>query len=418
MSAIPLTKMEIDILVQLALHGPTEASHWRALVKDADELGIRLWTLNVESTGDTDVPVSSYKFELLPIGITAAEGIKHCNYYLYQTGDEEVWKSRAVGGVLFSLMRQLPSYIPEVADAPWGWGLKALTAREDREPPVPDSGEPEVDEDYERLRAWWENVGLPLNKSRGAHRDLIKAVGDPRDIRAVAFYRPEVHSGFPAVEVMLASGVEVAEKIYAHLLAQRHRREWPDSENVHLYRFGDIVIDSRFNLDRQVRFSEEFEVRIAAVGEPDRHWWSGAPPQQSVSGSVLETWVRLTRDRGGTHSTSKAMVARNPKELNLIVEMIEDPELRERLRAVPLASKSVILLRGVASIDEIDTMEVHERVIDVGDGPEVGHVLSMRTDGATMGIATAVVTDRLEKRPAKLVVSDPDMTLGMYVPPA
>lgn len=30
MSANPLTKMEIDILVQLALHGPIEASQWEA----------------------------------------------------------------------------------------------------------------------------------------------------------------------------------------------------------------------------------------------------------------------------------------------------------------------------------------------------------------------------------------------------
>ena len=30
MSANPLTKMEIDILVQVALHGPIEASQWEA----------------------------------------------------------------------------------------------------------------------------------------------------------------------------------------------------------------------------------------------------------------------------------------------------------------------------------------------------------------------------------------------------
>lgn len=63
MSANPLTKMEIDILVQLALHGPIEASQWEALMEDADELGTRLWTLNLEYTGDTGVPVSSYKFD-------------------------------------------------------------------------------------------------------------------------------------------------------------------------------------------------------------------------------------------------------------------------------------------------------------------------------------------------------------------
>ncbi len=88
MSAILLSKLDIDVLVQLAWLGPARSKSWNALTDDADALGTMLWSRNHERAADTfDEPRPVYHFTPLPIAVTAIEGVKQCDYYAYQTAD-------------------------------------------------------------------------------------------------------------------------------------------------------------------------------------------------------------------------------------------------------------------------------------------------------------------------------------------
>ena len=57
MSRNLLTKLDVDVLVQLVVLGPLEASEWEALVGAPDDFGTQLWTVNYKVvTRDDDLP--------------------------------------------------------------------------------------------------------------------------------------------------------------------------------------------------------------------------------------------------------------------------------------------------------------------------------------------------------------------------
>lgn len=46
MSRFQMSKLDIDVLVQLALVGPGDATNWNPLTDDPDRLGTLLWSHN------------------------------------------------------------------------------------------------------------------------------------------------------------------------------------------------------------------------------------------------------------------------------------------------------------------------------------------------------------------------------------
>src|SRR4051794_13378892 len=82
-----MSKIDIDVLVQLLVQGPQGAQHWAALKQDPDALGTQLWQQNYGAAPSRDEapPLPTYHFEPLPFAVTAEEGLKHCACYTYQT---------------------------------------------------------------------------------------------------------------------------------------------------------------------------------------------------------------------------------------------------------------------------------------------------------------------------------------------
>lgn len=131
MSSLILDKMDVDVLVQLALHGPVEAPTWSALTDDPDQLGTALWRQNYEAAGDPDEdpPPPEYHFQPMPFGITAVEGLKMCAFYGYQTGDDpEAWAQGPARPFLERLRSRLIHVLPGWDEAPWGWSPADITA--------------------------------------------------------------------------------------------------------------------------------------------------------------------------------------------------------------------------------------------------------------------------------------------------
>ena len=137
MSRNLLTRLDVDVLVQLVVLGPLEASEWEALVEDADDFGTQLWTVNYEiAAWDDDLPQPAYTFTPLPITITAVEGLKQCAYFIYQSaGEEGLWERDGLGDVLVRLKARLISLLAGFDTAPAGWDANELAARAHRTGP-------------------------------------------------------------------------------------------------------------------------------------------------------------------------------------------------------------------------------------------------------------------------------------------
>lgn len=74
-----------------------------------------------------DGQVPDYRFEPLPITITAVKGVKHCDFYEYQTADDVGhWSRDGLGRLVDDLRAALVDAIPDYRAAPWGWSAQAL----------------------------------------------------------------------------------------------------------------------------------------------------------------------------------------------------------------------------------------------------------------------------------------------------
>jgi hypothetical protein len=85
MSIIKVSRVDIDLLVHLAVAGPAGATDWRAQVSDGEAFGAKVWQHNYlaswdrrkEDPGEERVP-PDYTFTPPPVALTVVEGIKHC----------------------------------------------------------------------------------------------------------------------------------------------------------------------------------------------------------------------------------------------------------------------------------------------------------------------------------------------------
>jgi hypothetical protein len=147
MSEYVVSKIDIDVLVQLAVYGPLGAQNWLALTTDPDATGTALWRQNYEAAADPDLdpPLPEYHFEPLPFAITAVEGIIACAHYGYQTADDpDAWEQGPARQLIEHLRSALTSYLPGSDEAPWGWGPEDVAARMSRDgaPHLPTATEP------------------------------------------------------------------------------------------------------------------------------------------------------------------------------------------------------------------------------------------------------------------------------------
>lgn len=415
MSRSVMSKMDIDVLVQLALIGPVEATDWKPLTNDPDQLGTLLWTRNFEVAGhpDEDGPLMNYSFAPLPITVTSVEGLAQCDYYRYQTMEENTdWKRGGVGGFLRRLQTALTNALPGIDAAPLGWDARALAERSDRSRPHFESDELNSPEDP-RIPGWlkrWTTVGLPLVRT-DTPRQPTYYNPDPRDLLASGFYRPAGQTGSAPVFVTLLTDVPAAEAYFVDSVRVRQRARHYDA---HVYRWGAVVAVTAFSLDHEAHFIPAVDQCIAKLGEPDEHWWSLAPPVRELDAEVLATKVRLQTGTAGAHSESRALYARTPTELAVLVEMIEDDVLREQVASISTLEHTVLMLRGICEITAVKSVVIEQETVEVGARePRLEHAMYLHTEGATAAIATLLVMDRLKQTPAMVILRDPDLNSNM-----
>ena len=165
MSANMVGKLDIDLLTQVALIGPSDAASWVAMIGDATAFGRDLWVRNWYITegswldDDPDVAArmalegdgvparpDDYVFTPLPITVTASEAAKACAHYGYQTYSEidafpqfgtpvPPFVQTPVGRVFEAMRARLEQWVSDGSEGPWGWTDADLQARADRPGP-------------------------------------------------------------------------------------------------------------------------------------------------------------------------------------------------------------------------------------------------------------------------------------------
>jgi hypothetical protein len=399
-----LSRMDIDVLVQLAYLGPGDAESWQPLTDDPDRTGALLWSRNYEVAADLEIDgtVPEYRFEPLPVTITAVEGVKHCEFYRYQTENDGDWTRDGVGKLLRTLRAKLISAMPEHRSAPWGWGPKELEERMERPRPVIPGPPEEADPRVARWLQDWKAAGLPLTQLE-LTADLRKMVPDPRELLAYGYYRPGRYGGFAPVLVTLCATEEAAETCFTSQLRRNQTSRWLD---VHVYRLGTTIAVSTFMPAQDAELIPVVAERIARLGPPDRHWWSLAPPVREMQAQVLSSRVRLSASKAGAHSDARAIYARTPKQREVLLELLADPEVRELVAGVDTRKKTLLLLRGVSEVRSVEAVKIEEELIDNGLGDSLEHAMYIKTVGASMAIGTLIVLDRLGRTPARATLID------------
>jgi hypothetical protein len=142
-----LTKLHIDVLVDLALYGPVDRVSpypWEPVgipdvlgrpAEQANALGTLLWRTNAEAArypGD-DLDEPEYVFERVGCPITTVEGFKAISCYTYQTADDdEFWRRSKVSTFCLRLSTRLGAGVAGFQEAPWIWDVADVDARADR----------------------------------------------------------------------------------------------------------------------------------------------------------------------------------------------------------------------------------------------------------------------------------------------
>lgn len=386
MSRMRVDRLTVDVLVQAAVIGPLEASSWRPLVRDPDDLGRRLLP------SDAD-----YVFAPLPVGVTAVEVLKTCGFYRYN-------RSR-VPSVLTRIEHALYRFLPGYDDAPWGWQGPDLTARADRPAPHGDDAGPaplpdELAAVCDRLTA----VGLPpVGTGLGPTEELTRRHAVPaRSVLGWATVFPPGRTGAPAIRVTVGADDDSAARLHHHEI---DRVVGDSRSGARVRRWGRTVVATELSLpyDHQPtpRYSEEdvdeavTALLHAALGAPDDEWSALDPPLHAGAGALLGRRVELVPPLGAW-----AWVVRTEPERARLLERVADAERSAAIRAVDLRRHSIVVL---GEYDGAEDVLGHELVTtaDLGGRPRLGEelVIEVPPPVAPVGLGAVVVVDRLARRP-------------------
>jgi hypothetical protein len=134
-------------------------------------------------------------------------------------------------------------------------------------------------------------------------------------------------------------------------------------------------------------------------------WTNADPPLAVAGGEVLATRVPLTAGPGTGAGQSRAVVARSPQSRRALMDLIADEAVRAQVAAINLRTTSVLLLIGVAAVDRVEQVSLHELVAKFEDKTYVE--LRIAASGATQTTATVVAVDRLPVVPSSARLLDP-----------
>ncbi|GIF47458.1 hypothetical protein DFJ67_6939 [Asanoa ferruginea] len=355
---------------------------------DPDALGTDLWQQNHAATTDPawgDPPLPAYHFQALPFGVTAVEGLKACAHYRYQTADdEEAWQE---------------------GPAPWGWVPADIAARMGRGgAPVTEAGvpadEPPVDPLLAQVETAFQAAGLTLNLPFRDPPPLTLDL-DPRLRTARREIRFPTWQPYPILSVEIYADNATARRAWRSVRGQLQDR--PLFFDLRLARIGRVVVS--YERMSQTAFPSDLTVGLTALGEPDEMWTNADPPILISEGDISARRVPLTAGHHTGGAQTRIVVARDEASRQALIELVGDDTVRAQVAAVDLSRHSVLLLIGIAAIDEVEQVTPHECV--GGFENDVRHELRLATTGSTRQTATVVTVDRLPLTPSTALLVNP-----------
>lgn len=382
MSSFVLSKLDIDVLMQLAVYGPIGAEFWEPMTDNPDEFGRAIWQQNANAAEPPDnaPAIEGYRFAPLPIGITAEEGLKHCACYGYQTFDEG--PADPAGTFLDQLEQRLIEHVAGWKDAPWSWDAADVAARIDRgEAPVVPEPQP-----VDPLISHVENAFRQANIAIGAVDVSIQ-----NRITARLTTRWEIRlpgTPFPVLDVAVFADERAAGAAF------RRRRQSAESssgmKHEEVARIGRVIVHSL-----PVPNSPPIDVSAALtlLGRPDETWSRSDPPLVSASGTVLATGVPTSAEAQPLRRHEWVAIGHDELSRQRIADLIEDDIVRTAVLAVDLADNSVV---AVISTDlQFNTVEnVSVRELLYGHFPDDTYTeLRITATELPPPAATIIVTD-------------------------
>ncbi len=391
MSAYIVGKVDIDLLVQLALLGPAGARGWTPIVSDPDAFGRDLWALNEEVAGfEDDEPLPMYAYEPLPIGVTVVEGLVAVAHYGYQTLEEHVLDrpvARQVEVLRTRLEQALLQDPPGWAEAPWGWSAADLSQRAGRAAPGQDVPleDPVAAAALRRLR----DGGLDLELSPGMEVPGAARLHDPRAVLGTWFARPHRGvSGMLGLTTWVCTSADAARAVWLHARERSEREAWQGGER-EVLRTGLLVHEATCHRDLQIGPLFDAMVARLVTDGVDEHWRSVSPPGGAVAVGRVIPGVPVSLRPGSSVRGEVAQSARTRQGRASLVQDIIDPAATALVQDLA-GSETVLLVHGLARLDVVS-----------GTWTEVvspyGLAARLRLDvsGQDRGQATLVVLDPL-----------------------
>jgi hypothetical protein len=443
MSASQLSKTHIDAIVTAAVkwggesgfvyywHDPRGPEHqWvvprRVSRANADDVGATLCRANILAAvrGNRGAMfgvlrgMPEYSFDELPGDPNALVVLNLIASYGYQTADDPVaWYGSEHEAFLSRLRNTAVSLLPGVEHLPWKlsdqdrdvflrWGAADADAvLAELRGPSEDERDPLLEAIDARLRA----SGLPFVDSEHKHLHETRSVTGFAEGDELGYWtaRPPNAPHTPAISVRLLRTEELARKLYDQLLLDARRRGLVDSANV-IIRVGRVV--AQFAQRGLTPTSEGWDHVLDDVFQGVDQRWSASESVQPCSDEVdvLADRVQLTahayeamKPPGGV-----ALVARTPKSLARLCDLIENDDLKQKLAATDTTKHTVILLTNVATVDPTGAAElIHYASID-GEKRDPDH-LFLGTNGWRLKCGTVLRTDRLVKQPDAIHLRHP-----------
>jgi hypothetical protein len=401
MSACVLSKLDIDVLVQVAVYGPAGATSWTPPTDHTpDVLGTELWQQNYAAAAypDEEPPLPEYRFEPLPFGITTIEALKACSCYGYQTADDsDAWRDGPARWIMESLRSKLIQTLAGWDEAPWGWEPSDVTERSGRggAPEIPDTpvqATPPEDPIIAQVEAAFAAVGIALAEPY-ANPGPLSADIDPRLRVGRRELRLPGTQPWPILNVEMYRDEATASSVLRSLRAKTER-EGALHDN-RLTRTGRVVV-SYFGL-HGYQLPAHLTRAVTALGPPDEMWTSADPPVAVVRAEVAARRVPVTV----TNKTQRVLIGHDEASLRTLAAVVDDDAVRQRILALDPANHAALILLGIASVDTVPEVALHDRV--------EGNELFITTIGATPMIATMLITDRLPEIPAMARLLDPGL---------
>jgi hypothetical protein len=446
-SAWLVSKIDIDILVSLALYGPVEATEpWWPFhekhgptgteppVEVSTALGGMLWRANADRALDPqeDDPLPEYTFERVRFPVTAVEGLKLVGCFGYQTAGDG-WPGSEPARFCQWLQGMLIPLLPGYAEAPWGWQAS------------------DVDVRLDQLRAAGVSTGLdepapvPPDASRvlqvlRANRvEVEPAIGDDEEIppsvardfqaepsRQIGHWLSGNYLNRRQVQVRLFADEAAAHAGYlARRALQEQVREWPfDQWLCRVQRHGRLVIELARPAaerarpvisDMHLTTRAEQETAFAQLGEPDQAWSTDNLPilAEGDGGRVLATCVALPPGYG----SAGVDVGADDTGLHRIAALVDDEDARQQILAVDVDRQYVLMIVGVCRVDGVTSTRMVELASPAGQAPR--YRWEMTIDGLRRTPAVVIAVDKPPQWPTEAVVHHPGAgrtptTLAIY----